>query len=115
MSVRKKERKVSAALLRWSVVVCLFFIGCKDEAAEHNNRGIALWKKGDYSSAKAEFDKAIELNPKSGKAYFYRANVYYDEGRYGKAWDDVHAAQDLGYRVAPRFLEILREVSGKDR
>lgn len=55
------------------------------------------------------------MNPKSGKAYFYRANVYYDEGRYGKAWDDVHAAQDLRYRIAPRFIEILQEVSRRDR
>lgn len=70
----------------------------------------AYHKRGE---AIAEFDKAIELNPQYAKAYYLRANAYYDDGRYGKAWDDVHKAQELGYRVAPRFLDILREVSGR--
>lgn len=104
-----------SAFLWAGAVICLFLIGCNDEAAEHSDRGIVLWKKGAYGAAIAEFDKAIELDPKSGKAYFYRANVYYDDRRYSKAWDDVHAAQELGYRIAPRLLEILREVSGRER
>lgn len=91
----------------------LFIIGCRDEATKHSNSGIALWKEGECGEAIAEFDKAIELNPQYAKAYYFRANAYYDDGRYGKAWDDVHKAEELGYRVAPRFLKILREVSGR--
>ena len=104
-----------SAFLWASVVVCLFLVGCLDEAGEHSNSGIGLWKKGEYDAAIAEFDKAIELNPKYGKAYYYRANVYYDDHQYSRAWDDVHAAQELGYRIAPRFLKILREASGRER
>ena len=110
------KAEISRRVLLWSgVVVCLLFAGCLDEAAEQTDRGMALWKKGEYDAAIAEFDKAIELNPQYGKAYYYRANAYYDDHQYSRAWDDVHAAQELGYRIAPRFLEILREASGRER
>ena len=104
-----------SAFLCAGAIICLFIIGCNDEAGEHSDRGMALWKKGEYDAAIAEFDKAIELDPKSGKAYFYRANAYYDDHRYSKAWNDVHAAEELGYRIAPRFMEVLREASGRER
>lgn len=114
--IRVQNTRAFRSVFLWAgAVVCLFLVGCNDEAAERCDRGIVLWKKGAYDAAIAEFDKAIELDPKSGKSHFYRANAYYDDHRYSKAWDDVHAAQDLGYRVAPRFLEILREVSGRKR
>lgn len=114
--VRVRNTRMSYNVLFCSgLILCLFLVGCLDEAAEHSDRGMALWKKGEYDKAIAEFDKALEMDPKNGKAYYYRANAYYDEGRYGKAWDDVHAAQELGYRIAPRFLKILREVSGRER
>jgi tetratricopeptide (TPR) repeat protein len=114
MSVR--EKGASGVLLLWlGLVICLFIIGCRDEATKHSNSGIALWKEGKCGEAIAEFDKAIELDPKYAKAYYFRANAYYDDGRYGNAWDDVHTAEELGYRVAPRFLKILRDVSGRDK
>ena len=98
-----------------AVVICLCLVGCNDEVTQHSNRGIALWKKDKYDEAVAEFNKAIELDPKHAKSYYYRANVYYDCGQYGRAWDDVHVAEELGYKVAPRFLKVLREVSGRER
>jgi tetratricopeptide (TPR) repeat protein len=114
--VRVYNAQTSVRMLLLSgMVICLLLAGCSDEAAKHCNRAIALWKKGEYDEAITEFDKAIELNPNYGKAYCYRANAYYDDGRYGRAWDDVHTAQELGYEVAPRFLKTLREVSGRER
>lgn len=114
MFVRKKW--LNEALPLWLAgIVCLFLVGCNDEATQHSNRGIAFWRKGKYEEAIAEFDKAIELDPKHAKAYYYRANVYYDDGRYSNAWNDVHKAEELGYKVAPRFLKILRKVSGRER
>ena len=101
--------------LCFAVVFCLCLAGCNDEAEEHSNRGISLWKKDKYEEAIAEFNKAIEINPKHAKSYYYRSNAYYDDGQYNRAWSDVHKAEELGYKVAPRFLKILREVSGRER
>jgi tetratricopeptide (TPR) repeat protein len=97
------------------VIVCLCLAGCHDEATQHSNRGIALWKQDKYDEAIAEFNKAIEIDPKHAKSYYYRANVYYDCGQYSRAWKDVHEAEDQGYKIDPRFLKILREVSGRQR
>ena len=32
---------------------------------------------------------------------------------YEKAWDDVHNAESLGYKLHPGFLKALREASGR--
>lgn len=114
MLVRKKA--LNELLLLWlAAIFCLSMSGCRDEAAQYSNRGIALWKKGQYDEAIYEFDKAIEMDPKLARAYYFRANVYYDLGRYSSAWDDVHRAEELGYKIAPRFLKILQDVSGRER
>ncbi len=56
------------------------------------------------------------MNPKNAKAYYYRANAFYDSGQYNsRAWADVHAAEALGYRITPSFVRVLSGVSGRER
>lgn len=69
----------------------------------------------EYDMAISHFTKAIEMHPKYSKAYVNRASVYFKKGKYEKAWEDVHKAQSLGYKVDTEFLKNLREASGKER
>jgi tetratricopeptide (TPR) repeat protein len=111
----QNQAKSRIFLLLLTVIVCLSITGCTDKSGEYCNHGIALWKKKEYDDAISEFGKALEINPKNAKAYYFRANAFYDNGQYSRAWDDVHTAEDLGYRISPRFVKILREVSGRER
>lgn len=46
------------------------------EAQAHSERGIALFEEGEYTSALAEFDQAIELEPYNAFHYVGRALAY---------------------------------------
>ena len=46
----------------------------------------------DYQGAIDDFTKAIELNPKSADAYFYRANAYAGNKQYTEAVDGFNTA-----------------------
>ena len=59
------------------------------------NRGGAYDYKGEYDRAIADFDKAIELNPKDGGAYINRGAVNYHKGEYDRAIADYTQAIKL--------------------
>ena len=44
---------------------------------DYNNRGIVRYDLKDYTSAILDYDKAIELSPKDGDAYFNRGLCKY--------------------------------------
>jgi tetratricopeptide (TPR) repeat protein len=80
------------------------------------SRGVAHAEgKGEYDKAISDYDRAIELNPTFAKAILSRGVANYYKGEYGKAWEDVHKVQSLGYQVHPGFLKALREASGRQR
>jgi len=62
----------------------------------------------------SDYNKAIEINPRFGKAYYYRAITYYHKKEYNTAWQDLYKSQSLGYQVPLEFLEKLREASGRE-
>jgi tetratricopeptide (TPR) repeat protein len=45
-------------------------------AAAYNNRGIAYGEKGEYDRAIADYNRAIQLDPKLAFAYNNRGNAY---------------------------------------
>ncbi|MBL8013055.1 MAG: tetratricopeptide repeat protein [Candidatus Omnitrophica bacterium] len=65
----------------------------------YNGRGFLLngMSGGDLSKALADLNMAIEMSPTFAKAYYNRAYTNYLLGFYGKSWNDVNMAQDLGY------------------
>lgn len=79
------------------------------------NRGVTFAKKRQYDQAISDLTKAIEINPGLAMAYNIRAAAFWGRREYKKAWDDVHKAQNLGYRVDTRFLKDLRKASGRQR
>ena len=67
--------------------------------------------KGQFDWAIADFNKALEINPKGAGAYYNRATAYYFKKEYDKSWKDIYKAQDLGYKIPSKFLENLRNAS----
>ena len=52
------------------------------ETTIHLFKGISSGNKDQYDQAFSDFNKAIEINPKFAKAYFYRGINYYKKGQY---------------------------------
>jgi len=46
------------------------------DAEVYYNRGVAYVEKGENDQAVAGFTKAIEINPRFAKAYYYRGVIY---------------------------------------
>ncbi len=51
-------------------------------AEAYNNRGVAYKSLGNYTQAIADFNKAIEINPRLGEAYNNRGVAYKNLGKY---------------------------------
>ena len=72
-------------LVMWVLIICLVFNGCGKNAKEHETQGRKLYKRGQYSRALAEYDKAITINPYSASAYFGKATIYELKGNIEEA------------------------------
>ena len=59
---------------------------------------------GKYTQAIADFNRAIEINPRYGEAYYNRGVVYNRLGNREQAIDDIRTAARLGYEGARNFL-----------
>lgn len=60
-----------------------------------NNRGILFRRIERYPDARAEFTRAIEIDPKSDIGYFNRALVWMDEYRFDSAIRDLNMSLSL--------------------
>ncbi len=69
----------------------------------YNNRGISYVSKGRYTPAIADFDRAIEINPRYAKAYTNRGNVYWHRGQYDQAVSDYNKALSINPRDAVTY------------
>ncbi len=78
----------------------------------YNNRGIIYASQGNFLQALLNFTWAIEINPNYADAYYNRGNTYYRLRQYGKAWGDVHKAEELGFVVNPELINTLKQALG---
>jgi tetratricopeptide (TPR) repeat protein len=72
----------------------------------HVARGIIKFIKGDMAGARAHFDEAIRIDPKTWSAYYNRATIFCNQKDWEPALRDVNEAM----RINPKFLRtaILR-------
>ncbi|HRZ86810.1 MAG TPA: tetratricopeptide repeat protein [bacterium] len=80
----------------------------------HNNRGILLSDNRDYKAAIADYDTAVRIAPRYADAYHNRAVAYFYMNDFDSAWRDLHKVRELGDKPTPRFLELLRQASGRN-
>jgi tetratricopeptide (TPR) repeat protein len=77
----------------------------KSETAIHLFKGRAYQGKGQYDQAIADFNKAIEINPRDPLAYNNRGFIMFKLGNTKRACSDVKRACELGGDCRPyKFL-----------
>ncbi len=72
----------------------------RDLSSAFNNRGHAKIRKSDFDGAKADIERAIQLNPSNAYAYDNLGDMYREWGKY----NDAINAYGQAIRVDPKFL-----------
>ena len=72
-------------------------------------RGVVYYAKGQNDLAMKDFNRAIEIDPKVGKAYYQRGMIYENQEKYAQAVPELKKAKSLGYCIDPVFIEIRGE------
>ena len=85
------------------------------EAAFYAKRGKAYSGNKDYEPAMADYEQAMQLDPKLADAYVGRAVIHLMKEDYDKCWADVHKAESLGGKFWPTFMDALKDGSGRDK
>jgi tetratricopeptide (TPR) repeat protein len=84
----------------------------------HNNRGVARNKAGDQAGARADFEKALQVDPDFMLARYYLATIKHDNGDYQGALADFDAIMPTygtfaaGYNARAKTKNALRDFSG---
>jgi tetratricopeptide (TPR) repeat protein len=77
-----------------------------DESASfYFTRGAELLHKGQLDQAIAEFNQAIELNPRDAEAFGHRGTAYLKKGQIDRAISDY----DQVLRLNPRYAEVYTD------
>lgn len=70
------------------------------DARAYTLRGRAYWKTGQYDQAIAEYNKALEINPRLDLAYYGRGIAYGSKAEYDRAISDFTKAVEIDPRFA---------------
>ncbi len=68
----------------------------RDRAGTLVNRGVMLLRTRDYTAARADFDKAIDLEPTLGEAFVNRGVTLMADQSYSEALVDIERGMALG-------------------
>lgn len=71
----------------------------------HLNRGLAFLQSRQHAEALRDFNKAIELNPRSPDAHLSRGTLYTRTGRHVEAFSDLDRAIELDPRYAEAYAK----------
>jgi TolB-like protein/Tfp pilus assembly protein PilF len=70
-------------------------------------RGLHHFQRYRYDEARADFDRAIQLNPNYALAYLWRSETFYEQEKYL----DMLADKEKAYALDPMSLEISSELA----
>jgi Tfp pilus assembly protein PilF len=73
--------------------------------------GSAYFRNGDLPTAEAEWEAAVDADPKYGEAHNNLAVVYMMTKRKKEAEEAVKAAEKSGFRVNPKLKEDIKRMS----
>jgi tetratricopeptide (TPR) repeat protein len=65
------------------------------DARAYREHGIVAYRNGDFDAALADFDQAIQLNPKFSAAYIDRGIVFYRLRKFDRAFADIAHAKRI--------------------
>jgi len=74
------------------------------DATDQFEQGVSVQNKGRLEDAVEAFEKALELDPKNGDAWFRKAFCLHELGRYKEAMDSVGKALEID----PRDTEAMK-------
>lgn len=100
--IRKSEARLKERLAEKAKDILPFRKSARDPKSLVT-RGYRLYRKGKYKKALVELDKAIKLDPKNSRAYFWRGRVHVKTRRYDEAMSDFKSAVKLDPRYAPSY------------
>jgi Flp pilus assembly protein TadD len=72
----------------------------------YSRRGNVYGRKGQFDKAIADYNKAIEINPKDAMAYNNRGVEYQNKGQYDRAVADYNKAIELNSKYAFPYYNI---------
>jgi tetratricopeptide (TPR) repeat protein len=75
--------------------------------------GNLLFRLKRYEEALAEYEKAIQTDPRQGGAYNNAASIYFMAKHYDKALDYLEKAEAAGVKVNPNFKKAVLQALGK--
>lgn len=92
---------VKTVSLLFLYVLCVCFAGAAVFGiAASIDRGSVYLTKGEYDRAIAEFNKALEINPKDSGTYKNRGAAYMNKGQYDQALSDYTKALEINPKDA---------------
>ena len=71
--------------------------------------GSGYFRSGDRDAAEAQWQAAIDANPKLGEAHNNIAVIYMQTDRLDKALEEVTLAEKAGFKVNPQFKADLKD------
>jgi len=111
----EEHKTLKHALLKSGMAFCVFLTGCANEPVESVGQQNISVRAEQYNQSISQLSRVIEKNPQNARAYYERGLVYYANGNYEMAWQDVRTAQGLGYNVPAEFLRLLSEAQQAEK
>jgi tetratricopeptide (TPR) repeat protein len=98
MKVKIMRKSTQILFTFAAVALCAAFLtGCSAKAkmARHQQRGDNYYAAGDFSKAEVEYMVALRLDPSNAHTINRLADIYYQQGRFGRAYPFVAKACEL--------------------
>jgi len=84
-------------------------------AEAHYQLGMVYGRMGNLANQIWELQKTVNIKPDYGKACIDLGIAYYNNKQYLSAWDQVRAAERLGYKVSDDFIRVLTRILPKPK